>query len=285
MPTPSPSSFAKRSLVDLHCHSTASDGLNPPAEVVRLASDRGLHYISLTDHDSTEGLDEALAAGRERGLSVIPGVELGTDVPAGELHMLGYFIDYRQDAFQARLESFRSGRETRAERIAAQLNAAGIPIRLEEVLAEAGDGAVSRAHVARVLIRHGRACSMDDAFARFLGRGQVGFVERPRLSPTEAVSLIQGAGGVAVLAHPYTVDDVERQLAELVAAGLEGIEVFYGPYSPEERRRLAQYADRYGLIATGGTDFHGVGEREGREIGSVFVPIEVVEQLRLAASH
>lgn len=270
------------SLVDLHTHSTASDGVNPPSEVVRLAAERGIRFLALTDHDSTEGLGEALSAASSTGIDLIAGVELGTDVAAGELHMLGYCIDHDQPELQSTLSAFRAARRDRAATIVQRLNTAGIDVTLDEVRGLAGAGAVSRAHVARVLIAHGIARSMDDAFARFLGRGQVGYVPRPRLTPPEAIRLIQGAGGVAVLAHPFTVDDLARTVSELVAAGLQGIEVYYGSYSESERQALLGLAERYSLIPTGGTDFHGFGEREGRDLGSVFVPVETVERLRRA---
>lgn len=274
---------AATSTVDLHTHSTASDGMNTPAELVEMASRRGLRFLALTDHDSTDGLDAALAAGERFGVTVIPGVELGTDVAAGELHVLGYFIDHRDEQFQETLRAFRASRQVRVRRIVAQLAQAGVEVDLAEVQALAPEGAIGRAHVARVLVRHGYANSLDDAFARYLLRGRPGYVARPRLSPVEAVALVRSAGGAAVLAHPLSVADLDGALAELVAAGLAGLEVFYAAYSDDERARLLRLAERHGLIPTGGSDFHGPGEREGRDLGSVAVPEDTVARLRDAA--
>lgn len=271
-------------VVDLHTHSTASDGTLTPAALVQLASRRGIRVLGLTDHDSTEGIDEALAAGAALGMTIVPGVELSTDVPTGELHMLGYFIDHHDARLLQTLRSFREVRQSRAERIVEQLRAIGLPIELDEVRRLAGAGAIGRAHVARVLIHRGYATSMDDAFARYLGRGRPGYVPRLRLTPVDAVALVRSAGGAAVLAHPLSVADLEQTLDELVAAGLAGLEVLYASYSDGERAALRWLADRHALIPTGGSDFHGPGEREGADLGSVAVPEETVERLRRAAA-
>lgn len=161
-----------------------------------------------------------------------------------------------------------------------QLAAIGIPVDLAEVEQLAGDGSVGRAHVARVLVNHGQAASVDDAFERLLNRGRPGYVERPRLTPVDAVRLVHLAGGAAVLAHPFTVADLEATLAELVDAGLDGIEVFYAAYDAEQRAILQRYADRYGLVPTGGSDYHGAGEHGGAELGSATVPSDTVKRLR-----
>lgn len=272
-----------QSSVDLHTHSTASDGTISPAELVALASRRGLRYLALTDHDTTAGVDAAVAAGHRFGVTVIPGVELGTDVPAGELHMLGYFIDHHDPKLQPTLKQFRDERQHRARRMVEQLTRIGIPVSLDEVRREAGQGAIGRAHIARVLVRHGYASSVDDAFDRYLARGRPGYVPRPRLTPVAAVALVRQAGGAAVLAHPYTVADLESELVALSAAGLAGLEVYYASYTPRQREALLELARRFSLIPTGGSDFHGPGEREGRELGSAMVPEETVDLLRQAA--
>ncbi len=271
-------------IVDLHSHSTASDGTFRPAELVALAAQRGIRFLGLTDHDSTEGLREAHEAGQRLGVTVIPGVELGTEVPAGELHMLGYFIDAASPALQHALTAFRDARQTRAERMIRLLAGIGIEIPLSEVERFAGGGAIGRAHMARALIAKGYATSIDDAFARYLGRGRPGYVPRARLTPVEAVELIRAAGGAPVLAHPYSVAGLDQELATLTSAGLAGMEAYYGQYRPEQRDALVQLATNYGLIPCGGSDFHGLDGREGRKLGAVWVPPETVDRLRSAAT-
>lgn len=269
--------------VDLHSHSTASDGTFRPAELVALAAQRGIRILGLTDHDSTEGLREARDAGEQLGVTVIPGVELGTDVAAGELHMLGYFIDAGSAALQQALAAFRTARQTRTERMLQQLAAIGVNISLAEVERLAG-GAIGRSHVARALIARGYAESMEDAFARYLGREKPGYVLRARITPVEAVELIRAAGGAPVLAHPYSVAELDKELAALTAAGLAGMEAYYGQYSTEQREALVRMAADYGLIPCGGSDFHGLDGREGRTLGATWVPPETVDRLRLAAT-
>lgn len=273
------------SLVDLHTHTTASDGSNRPAELVVLASRRGVQFLAITDHDTTDGIDEAIRAGNEHQVTIIPGIELGTDTLDGEIHILGYFIDYHDPVLQATLAEFRTGRQRRVEEIVARLNRIGVPCYLDAVRALSDGGSIGRLHVARVLVATGQAASIDDAFDRYLALGRPAFVPRPRLSPADAVGLIRRAGGAAVLAHPHTVADLETILPDLVAAGLAGLEAYYAAYSPEQRAILAQLAAEFDLIPTGGSDFHGPKEREGRELGSAPVPLETVERLRQAATR
>jgi len=271
--------------IDLHSHSTASDGTDSPTELVARAQRRGLRTLALTDHDSTEGLTAAIDAGRRLGVTVVPGVELSTDGDVGELHMLGYFIDPTQKSFRETLRRLRDGRSRRAERIVEQLNEAGVPVALLDVQRLAAGGAVGRAHVARVLVADGRAASLDEAFSRYLVPGRPGYVPRPRLSPTEAIQLIHAAGGAAVLAHPRSVANLEAELATLRAAALDGLEAYYAAYSVEEQAALAEIARRACLLTTGGSDFHGVGERDGSELGAVRLPTDVVDRLAAAASR
>lgn len=273
-------SHSPRAVVDLHTHSNASDGVLVPAELVRQAAALGLQVIALTDHDTTAGVAEALRAGAELGVEVIPAVEFGTTVEAGELHLLGYGIDVADVTLQQVLEELREGRRRRVERIVARLNEAGVPIALDEVRALAGEGAIGRAHVARVLVQRGLASSIDEAFARFLSRGRPGYVSRPGLTAEEAIDAVHAAGGVAVLAHPYSVVDLERTLPRLVADGLDGLETFYANFDELQRAALAVLAARFGLLPTGGSDFHGIDNQEGRVLGSAPVPLATVDELR-----
>ncbi len=268
--------------IDLHVHSTASDGLLPPGAVVELAAANAVGILGLTDHDTTQGIDEALLTGRTIGVEVIPGIELSTSVDKGELHMLGYLIDHHAPALEARLIEFREARSRRAALIVERLNDIDVAVRLERVQELAGTGSIGRAHIARALVEAGFVASMDEAFERFLSRGRPAYVSRLRLTPIDAVNLIHLAGGVAVLAHPFTVDDLGSVLPALVSAGLDGLEVFYSLYNDDQHTHLAEIAQRFGLIATGGSDFHGSGEREGRDIGSAPVPPETLDRLREA---
>jgi len=272
------------SSVDLHCHSTASDGLLRPDELVRYASDRGVSVIGLTDHDSTQGIAEAMRAGFETGVTIIPGVELSSEIEGLQAHILGYFIDPTSKSLQQEFAWMNTSRRERIGRIVWNLNAAGIPIEVEEVLDRAGSGTVGRPHVARVLVDRGHAESVSDAFARYLTRGTPGYAISEKITPEGAIQAIQRAGGVAVLAHPWSTKDPTHAVARLAPAGLSGLECFYGEYSPEVHRALANLATEYGLIPTGGSDFHGAGVKSS-DLGGVAVPSESVEALREAAER
>lgn len=276
------------SLVDLHTHTTASDGALAPAALVALAAERGLRYLAVTDHDTVAGIEAALAAGERLGVAVIPGVELGTDLPHAEVHVLGYFVDPRDPAFNEQLALMRDSRVGRARAMVKKLAALGIPIRFERVREIAGEGAVGRPHVARALVEAGYVASVAEAFDRYLGRNGPAYAERYKLTPVEAVRTIRRAGGLPGLAHPALPGpdgqlvegfDVDALLDELVPAGLAAIECYYAGYPPELTERLLGYARRYGLVPTGGSDFHGGGVHEGAELGGVAVPLTSVEHL------
>lgn len=278
--------------VDLHAHTTASDGALPPAELVALARQVGLAVLGVTDHDTTDGLPAALAAAGG-GLEVIPGVELSTDAPVGEVHILGYFIDYRDAGFQARLAQLRDERVGRAQAMVARLAALGMPLAWERVQALAS-GAVGRPHIAQALVEAGYVADVPEAFDRYLGRGRPAYVEREKLTPTDAVRMIRATGGVAVLAHPYILDtagrikvrlDLPALLPELCDAGLQGLEVYYTNYTRAVTAELRLVAERWGLVATGGSDFHGGGTVPEAQLGAVAVPYAAVERLRALAGR
>ena len=243
--------------IELHCHSTASDGTYPPARVVAMAAARGVRVLALTDHDTTAGIAQAVRAAMDCGMTLIPGVELTCSVLRGEVHLLGYFVAVGNEPFQRRLAQLRAGRDARGQAMVEKLNALGIPVRWERVKAIAGDGAVGRPHVGRAMIEIGAVATIDEAFDRYIGGGRPAHVGRQQLSPVEAVQLVRAAGGVPVLAHPLSVRDLEATLAEMIPAGLLGIEAYYGPYAPEERASLAAIAKSHDLITTVGNDFHG----------------------------
>ena len=264
--------------IDLHTHTTASDGLLSPEALVQLARDAGVNVLGVADHDTTAGVDPAIAAGRRLGVEVIPAVEINTDVEDAEVHVLGYYVGHAQDWFQEFLGSLRDGRENRAERMVGKLNALGIPIEYARVRALA-EGAVGRPHVARALIEAGAVRSTEEAFQKYLGRAGPAYVERMKVTPEDAVRVIRRAGGIAVLAHPgWGVRD--ELIPPLVDAGLEGLEAYYPDHTPAMTDRFLELAARYHLLVTGGTDFHGgdVATRVG--IGSQYVPPDVVDRLK-----
>lgn len=267
--------------IDLHTHSTASDGELTPDALVQLALARGLTTIALTDHDSVAGLDAALNAARGTSLTVIPGVELSADVEKSEVHVLGYFIDWRNAHFLAMLEKFRDGRYGRAEKMTRKLTALGAPISFERVKEIAGDAALGRPHVAQALLEAGHIMTIAEAFDKYIGRNGPAYVERFKLTPEDAVALILEAGGVPVLAHPR---EVTYWVQPLVKAGLLGLEVFYGVYDDATIAELARLARQYDLIATGGSDFHGLNKMAHMcALGEVNVPPNVADKLRARA--
>jgi 3',5'-nucleoside bisphosphate phosphatase len=275
------------SIIDLHTHTTASDGTLPPEALVQAAARCGLQYLGIADHDTTNGLPSAIAAARSHPqLRIIPAVELSaTSQHGGDFHLLGYGIDYSSAALQRTLDEFRQDRESRVERIVARLQDNDVPITLNQVEANAAGGAISRAHIGRVLIQNGVVSSIDEAFDVWLGRNRPAFVPRKPLIAGDAVNLIAEAGGFSVLAHPLTMGRYELQLPELIEAGLAGIEAWYGPYSLEDRQMLARLAADYGLITTGGSDYHGPDHREGRDLGNVPVPEQVLDDIRRLAPN
>lgn len=272
--------------IDLHTHSTASDGLFSPTELVQRASEVGLTLIGLVDHDTTNGVAEALAAGASLGVTVIPGVEINTDLPEsqGEAHVLGYYLDVDQPAFQTTLAFLRDAREKRGERMVQHLRDQGINIEWSRVR-ELAKGTVGRPHVALALIEAGYATDVSDAFARYLTRGKAGFVQRFKLSPEQAIGLIRSAQGVPVLAHPAGIAGLaETILPALVEAGLLGLECYYGQYDDETVARLLALANAHDLIATGGSDYHGP-NMHPTPLGGRWVPPGVVERLRQVAER
>lgn len=277
--------------VDLHTHSTASDGLYAPAELVRLAHEAGLDLIALVDHDTTAGLGEAQAAGARLGVQVMSGVEINTTLAhGGDAHILGYEITPDDASLDGNLSLLRDLRERRGERMVANLRAAGFDVSWEQVRALA-DGTVGRPHIARALINGGYATDVSDAFARYLSPGKVGFSPRYKLSAADAVRIIRSARGVATLAHPAAIAELETVvLPELVDVGLQGLECYYGPsdqqtayglYDEATVAWLLGLAARFGLIATGGSDYHGP-RMHPTPLGGRDVPPEAVTRLREA---
>jgi hypothetical protein len=276
--------------VDLHTHTTASDGTHTPQQLVLRAARLAVKVIAITDHDSTAGMAEARAAGQRAGVEVIAGVEINTDVPGAEVHVLGYFVDPEHAELNAQLALIREGRVGRARKMAEALARMGVPVRYERILEIAGEGSVGRPHVAQALLEAGHVASFGEAFDKYIGRNSPAYIERMKFTPAEACRLIRRAGGVPVLAHPVFFDrygaiksgfDLEAMLAETKAAGLLGIEAYYPNYDAITVEYLLGIARRHELLVTGGTDFHGMRPNEP-DLGGVYVPRKVVRRLREA---
>lgn len=252
--------------IDLHCHTTASDGVLPPRHLVREARRKGLALLSITDHDTTDGLEEALDEGRAVGLRVIPGVEVTAYVGDLEIHILGHFVDPSDAPFAAFLERSQAARIERLRKMIARLRELGIQVDLEEVLAVGAEGSVGRPHLAQVLVRRGYVKGIPEAFDRYLKQGASAFVERPHLPAEEAMERIKESGGFPTLAHPglYNGDHVVKILA---GKGLVGLEVYHPDHTPSQIAHYRRVSEELGLLATGGSDYHGFSGLHCKELG------------------
>ena len=269
--------------VDLHTHTTASDGTLTPRELVQAAARRGVRVLAVTDHDSTEGLRDACdEATRHPPLTIVPGLEINCDVPGAEVHVLGYYVDHEAAWFQEFLREQRVERAARVERITARLTELGMPIDPAEVFAIVKEGSAGRPHVAQVMVQRGYVSSVREAFDRYLHAGGPANVPRRRLTPVEAVRVIRRAGGVPVLAHPGLADR-DEMIPELVAAGLAGIETYYPEHSVAQITAYRELCRQHGLVATGGSDYHGAHTGRTATLGSPAVPPEVWPELRQKA--
>ena len=266
--------------VDLHVHSTASDGKFSPEEIVGKAAELGLQVMALTDHDSIEGIVPALSAARAfPDLKLIPGVEISTDMPEGQAHVLGYFIDFHDRNLKSALEMFRNSREGRARGMVDKLRGLGIDIEWERVQEIASEGSVGRPHIAQALLEKEYISSFNEAFNKYIGQDGPAYVERDKMTPVEAVQLIKLGKGLPVLAHPLTVNGPETMIPGLKEAGLIGIEAYYKDYTPDQIDALVRLAEKHDLVVTGGTDYHGIDDRNEVMLGGVDVPMESVDKL------
>jgi predicted metal-dependent phosphoesterase TrpH len=250
-------------VIDLHVHTTASDGTMSPAELVRYAKGKGLRTIAITDHDTIEGIEEGLQEGNTRGLEVIPGVELSVDYPSGTMHLLGYLIDIHCSALVEKLTVLQQARMERNLKMIEKLRDLGFEIELSEVKEAPEHGQIGRPHFAHTMVNKGYAQNIQDAFDRYLRKGGPAYVEKFRLSAEEAFRLIKTAGGITVLAHPFTLNqpqphEFDAVIGKLKQQGLEGIEVHYPEHSEGQKKLYRDVAQRYGLLITGGSDFHGL---------------------------
>lgn len=275
--------------VDLHTHSRVSDGSDSPAELIAKADAAGLTAVALTDHDTLDGIGEAQAAAETASVRLIPGIELSLDAYEGGMHLVVLFLD-TNGPLQDRLATIQSARELRNERIVEQLQRLGFAISMDEVVHESGGGIVGRPHVAAILVQKGYFPDPSAVFDELLGTGKPGYVPRERLSPAEAISLARASGGVPILAHPHTLGfDNGQEFAGIVrplaAQGLIGIESYYGDYPPEYCSDLAETTRSFGLIPSGGSDYHGTykeGLMLGTGRGTLHVSDDVLEELEAA---
>lgn len=281
------------SFVDLHCHSTASDGTLSPAGVVRLAKESGLSALSLTDHDTMAGVDEAAREAAGVGIDFIAGIEISAEHPRpGTMHILGYGVDPENESLKNLTARLIAGRDDRNPRIIAKLQEMGLDVSMEEWRQEAAGGVMGRPQLAAILVRKGYASSIKQAFEKYIGQGAPAYFDKERLSPAEAIARIRQAGGIAVLAHPVQLcagNDAALAtiVKNLVDLGLCGIEVIHSDHDAVWVDKCSELAERYGLLKTGGSDFHGankpdvrLGIANGRRI-----PREFYDRLRLSIPH
>ena len=265
-------------MIDLHLHSTCSDGSSTPEQVVARASGLGLGVISLTDHDSVSGVLAAQRAGQACGVEVVPGAELSATFEGRDIHILAYFVDPTSENLIQSLSLYQDERKNRAERIVKRLNRLGVKITFEQVLAKADGASIGRPHVADVLVEEGACFSQNEAFYKYLGYGKAAYEEKYVMTPDEAVKVIHAAGGIAVVAHPILYQS-DAYLPKLVDAGIDGIEVWHIKHKPEDSRRYEAFADEHGLLKSGGSDCHG-DSRGDAIMGKVQVPVSVYDGLK-----
>lgn len=275
-------------MIDLHTHTTASDGSYSPSEVVETAIKIGLEAVAVTDHDTIEGLPEALKIGEKHGFEVVPGVEISAEFKPGTMHILGYLVDYKDPEFLGKMNVLQEARRQRNPKIIKKLNELGIPITMEQVEKEAGGGQVGRPHFASVMVANGWVDNHNQAFNQFLAKGAPAYEGKYRMDPHDAIQMILQAGGVPVLAHPFSLNmESEDQLADLLKdlteAGLAGLEVYYPEHTREMSESYLRLVRTLGLCPTGGTDFHGASKPQiklGKGFGNLAVEYGILEGLK-----
>jgi predicted metal-dependent phosphoesterase TrpH len=274
--------------IDLHIHTTESDGTLTPSQVVRYAKEKGLKAVAITDHDTIHGNEEAIKEGVNEGVEVIPGVEISVDYSPGTMHMLGYFITTEDPILNEKLTLLQDSRADRNPRIIEKLNKLGLSLTYDEVVQVSGGGQVGRPHMAQVLMKKGYTKSIKEAFDKYLGKGAPAYLDKFRLSAVEAITMITDAGGIPVLAHPFTLDckssdELDALVEKLVNQGLQGLEVYYSEHDERKTSSYKLLAKRYNLAITGGSDFHGKnikGIDLGTGRGKLKIPYTALENLK-----
>jgi 3',5'-nucleoside bisphosphate phosphatase len=264
---------------DLHMHTTASDGRLTPEQLVAKAVEQGLNVMAVTDHDTVEGISRALKAASGFNIKLIPGVEINTDVPGMEVHMLGYFINFESDRLIEPLRELRDSRVIRAEGMLEKLDKLGMPIKWDELLEIAGDSVIGRPHIAKAMVDAGYVSSSSEAFDNYIGRKGPAYVEHKKMTPVEVVELIKSVNGIPVLAHPANIDNLDSILHDLKSAGLMGLEVYYGKYTPDIIQGLLALAKKYDLITTGGSDYHAFHDERETMVGDIDIPEDCIRTL------
>lgn len=277
-------------MIDLHVHSTASDGTNTPLELVFLAKKAGLSAFALTDHDTISGLSSARNAANTAGIEFVPGIELSTDYNGSEVHILGYYFDEQNPAFLQKLNEFINSRDLRNEKMAVLLQKEGFSITMDALLKEYPNSVITRAHFARYLVEHGMVKDRETVFSKYLGDDCRCYVPREKIDPFEAIKLIQLGGGIAFFAHPVlchmNFDRLKRFIRDMKDCGLTGIEAIYSANSPGDERNFKRIAKEYDLLISGGSDYHGENKpyiKLGVGRGSLYVPDEILASLKQAA--
>ncbi|MCX6340496.1 MAG: PHP domain-containing protein [Candidatus Aureabacteria bacterium] len=265
--------------IDLHVHTKASDGLYSPADIVKMAVSAGVSVLGIADHDTVNGIDEARAAASKKELELIPGVEINSYNGDAEYHILGYFLDHKNSELLRALEELRAARIRRMHRIVSKLGLIGITVNPQEILGFAESGTVGRPHIAQALVRNGYATSIRDAFDRYIGAGKPAYAPRSKLTPVEAIDIIKTAGGLAALAHPGLWHG-DALIPQLAAWGIIGIEVYSPDHTAVQVARYRDIARGLGLVALGGSDFHGWGDPARNKIGMASTPPEEFARLR-----
>lgn len=273
--------------VDLHVHSNRSDGSETPSALVDMALEKGLAAFALTDHDTTDGLDDALAYAANKDIEVIPGIEFSTEYEGRDIHVVGLYIDYTEERFQHYLKDFQNSRNLRNQKMCKKLQEHGVDITYEQLLAEYPGSVLTRAHYARFLLAHGYVKGLPEAFDRYVGDHAPCYIPREKVTPMQAVHLILQSGGVPILAHPILYHMSDERLDKLVATlkqeGLAGIEAIYSTYNAAEERQIRKLAAKYELLLSGGSDFHGAakpGLSLGNGYGKLYVPYEILAGMK-----
>ena len=274
-------------MIDLHTHSRVSDGSETPSRVIELAKEAGCSAVALTDHDRFDGLGEAQKKAEELGIELVPGVEISCHWEIGTMHMLVYFVDQHSSPLAATLIEMQMAREDRNRTIVSLMNESGIDITYAELAEEGGGSGLGKPHFAQLLVKKGIVSNLQEAFDRFLEKGRPFYVHKITYAPEEMIDLALQSGGVPVLAHPYSISSNEEEIPGIIAqwaeAGLAGIEAYYGRYDLQKRTTLVNLADRLGIVATGGSDFHGDYKPDlmvGIGRGDLMVPASALEELR-----
>ncbi len=275
------------SRIDLHTHTTFSDGTLTPTELVELAAKKSIKVVAVTDHDNFDGVLEAIQCGKEKNVTVVSGIEMSTDFESKEIHIVGLFIDINDENFNSALKALKEKREKRNKRAVEKLQGLNVEITYDELEAISSNKIITRAHFAKVLIKKGYVKSLKEFFDKYMGEGKPAYVKREVISPKETIALINKAGGIAVLAHPLlynmTNDKLNEMIYYLKGLGLKGVECIYSTHTKEDTKYLMSVAERYDLKISGGSDFHGSNKPDidlGIGYGNLYVPYKLFENLK-----